>query len=68
MPFDRNPQRQLPFFHKWLVMKRFALFFFARLRLLVAEDVRVTGVEDGHGGSPEGLTTGGTEINLLWGR
>ena len=34
------------------------------LRRLLGEDVRVTGIEDGHGGSPEGLTTRVSEIDL----
>lgn len=29
-----------------------------------SEDVRVTGVEDGHGGATEELTAGGTELDL----
>lgn len=28
------------------------------------QDVRVTGIEDGHGGAAEELTAGGTELNL----
>ena len=35
-----------------------------RLVLLVAEDIRVTGVEDGHGGAAEELATGGAKLNL----
>lgn len=34
------------------------------LGLLVAEDIRVTGIEDGHGRRAEGLTAGVSEINL----
>lgn len=34
------------------------------LSLLVAEDIRVTGIDDGQGGAAEELTAGGTELNL----
>lgn len=34
------------------------------LSLLIGEDIRVTGVENGHGAAAEELTTGGTELNL----
>jgi hypothetical protein len=34
------------------------------LSLLVAEDIGVTSVEDGHGGATEELTASGTELNL----
>lgn len=34
------------------------------LSLLVAEDVGVTSVENGHGGASEELTAGGTELDL----
>jgi len=35
-----------------------------RLGLLVAKDVGVTGINDGHGGAPEQLTAGGAELQL----
>lgn len=34
---------------------------------LLAEDVGVTSVKDGHGGATEELTAGGTELNLYEG-
>jgi len=34
------------------------------LSLLVAEDVGVTSVKDGHGGAAEELSAGDTELNL----
>jgi hypothetical protein len=34
------------------------------LGLLVAEDIRVTSVDDGQGRAAEELTAGGTELNL----
>lgn len=37
----------------------------ARLQSLLAEDVGVTSVEDGHGGAAEELTASGTELDLL---
>lgn len=37
------------------------------LSLLVAEDIRVTGIDDGQGGAAEELTAGGTELNLCRG-
>lgn len=40
------------------------LFYFLLLRLLIGEDVRVTSIEDGHGGRPERLTAGVAEVNL----
>lgn len=46
------PKRQCPVFVK------------RRLCLLVAQDVGVTGVEDGHGGATEELTASGTKLNL----
>jgi hypothetical protein len=36
----------------------------SRLSLLVAEDVGVTSVEDGHGRAAEELTASSTELNL----
>jgi hypothetical protein len=35
------------------------------LSLLVAEDVGVTSVENGHGGASEELTAGGTELDVV---
>ena len=35
---------------------------------LVAEDVRVTGIQDGHGGATEELSEGGTQLNLQKGK
>lgn len=35
---------------------------------LLAEDVGVTSVKDGHGGATEELTAGGTELNLYEGK
>lgn len=32
---------------------------------LLAQDIGVTSVEDGHGGAAEELTAGGTKLNLL---
>lgn len=34
------------------------------LRLLVAEDIRVTGIQDGHGGATEELTASGAQLDL----
>lgn len=34
------------------------------LHLLVAEDIRVTSIEDGQGGAAEELSAGGAELNL----
>lgn len=41
---------------------------FGYLSLLVAEDIGVTSIEDGHGGATEELTAGGTELNLWEGK
>ena len=35
-----------------------------RLGLLLAQDIRVTGIENGHGGAAEQLSAGGTQLNL----
>lgn len=47
----------------------FLLFWFGivadRLSSLVAKDIGVTSVEDGHGGAAEELTAGSAELNLL---
>jgi hypothetical protein len=40
------------------------LFFFSRLSLLLAEDVAVTSVQDGHGRAAEELSAGGTKLDL----
>lgn len=40
----------------------------AVLRRLLAQDVGVTGVKDGHGGAAEELTAGGAELNLQRGK
>ena len=56
-PF-RNPKRRLP------SHKRHDMNVMFALRRLLGEDVRVTGIEDGHGGSPEGLTTRVSEVDL----
>lgn len=39
-----------------------------RLSLLVAEDVGVTSVENGHGGASEKLAGSGTKLNLSRGK
>jgi len=37
---------------------------FLRLSLLVGKDIRVTSIEDGHGGAAEELAAGGTKLDL----
>jgi hypothetical protein len=43
---------------------RFTRLNASSLSLLVAEDVGVTGIQDGHGTTAEELTAGGAELNL----
>lgn len=43
---------------------RFTRLNTSSLSLLVAEDVGVTGIQDGHGAAAEELTAGGTELDL----
>lgn len=40
------------------------LLVFARLGLLVGEDIGVTGIKDGHGAAAEQLTAGSAQLNL----
>lgn len=37
-----------------------------RLSLLVAEDIRVTSIQDGQGGAAEELSAGSAELNLYY--
>lgn len=36
------------------------------LSLLVAEDIGVTSIDDGHGGASEQFTAGSTQLDLHW--